>query len=909
MLIDGHSIVHRAFYGVPELTNASGLHVNAIYGFLNILFKLIDDEAPQYLCVAFDMSAPTFRHEKYPEYKGTRKPMPDELREQIPVLKDVLRAMDITLVEHEGWEADDILGSLARKAESEGMDVSLVSGDRDLLQIATDRIKIVLPKTKAGKTEYEIYHTQDVIDKYQVSPAGIIELKALMGDTSDNIPGVPKVGEKTATSLLVEYGTVANVYDNLDKITKKGLHDTLEANRDKAELSRWLATIRTDCDTGVTWDDIEIKNLYTGKAYEVLKTLGLRKILERFEGKTGAIEAAVPETELVIADEPSACREVLDKALGTVCFYIHTEDTGAVRNTVEESDGQMGLDLMGMSGSSDTEASDSDDAKPDGLPGILGDVSHISLSYGGKDYRIDISDKPGVKDAVGGLLGTIAREGVTAVTYDVKRLYRVIDAYGELTGEGADAEGTGKALRAGLDEEGHLMPHVDDMMLISYLNNPIASGEFDLTPGVVTHRLMAEYDAAMQSLRDAGMYDLYNDIELPLSYVLYTCEREGIRVDRDKLREYGDSLTGRIDELAESIYEKAGEEFNINSPKQLGEILFGKLGIKGGKKTKSGYSTAADVLEKLAPEYPIVKDILEYRGLTKLKSTYADGLQDCIAPDGRIHTTFNQHVTATGRISSTEPNLQNIPIRTELGRKIRKCFVPKDGYVFIDADYSQIELRLLAHMSQDKGLIDAYGMDADIHRITASKVFHIPFEEVTPNQRRDAKAVNFGLVYGISSFGLSQDLGITREEAKQYIEEYFITYPGVKEFLDKRVAEAKEKGCSVTMYGRRRPIPELKNSNFMMRQFGERVAMNSPIQGTAADIMKIAMIRVYEALIREKIDGRVLVQVHDELLLEVRADEAERAGALLKTEMENAASLAVKLEVDVHSGTDWYEAK
>ncbi len=909
MLIDGHSIVHRAFYGVPELTNASGLHVNAIYGFLNILFKLMDDEAPQYLCVAFDMSAPTFRHERYPEYKGTRKPMPDELREQIPVLKDVLRAMGITLVEHEGWEADDILGSLARKAESEGMDVSLVSGDRDLLQIATDKIKIVLPKTKGGKTEYEIYHTQDVIDRYQVSPAGIIELKALMGDTSDNIPGVPKVGEKTATSLLVEYGTVANVYDNLDKITKKGLHDTLEANRDKAELSRWLATIKTDCDTGVTWDEIELKNLYTDKAYEALKTLGLRKILERFEGKTGAVTAAVPETELVSVDELSACEEIYDKAAGTVCFYIHTEDTKAARNTVEESDGQIGFDLMGMSGSANDENSDSANSKQTGLPGILGNVSQISLSYGGRDYRIDISDKLGVKDAVNGLLGIIAREDVTAVTYDVKRLYRLIDAYGELTGEGAASDGIGRVLAAGLDPEGHPVPNVDDMMLVSYLNNPIASAEYDLKPGAVTHRLMSEYDDAIKALKDAGMYDLYEDVELPLSYVLHTCEREGIRADRDALKSYGDSLTGRIGELAESIYKQAGEEFNINSPKQLGEILFGKLGIKGGKKTKSGYSTAADVLEKLAPEYPIVNDILEYRGLTKLKSTYADGLQDCIAPDGRIHTTFNQHVTATGRISSTEPNLQNIPIRTELGRKIRKCFVPKDGYVFIDADYSQIELRLLAHMSQDKGLIEAYGMDADIHRITASKVFHIPFDEVTSAQRRDAKAVNFGLVYGISSFGLSQDLGITRDEAKQYIEEYFITYPGVKEFLDKRVAEAKEKGYSVTMYGRRRPIPELKNSNYMMRQFGERVAMNSPIQGTAADIMKIAMIRVYEALLREKIDGKVLVQVHDELLLEVRADEAERASALLKNEMENAASLAVKLEVDVHSGSDWYEAK
>ncbi len=896
MLIDGHSIVNRAFYGVPDLTNASGLHVGAIYGFLNILFKLIDDESPDHLCVAFDMSAPTFRHEKYPEYKGTRKPMPEELREQIPVLKDVLKAMDITLVSHEGWEADDILGSLARKAESEDMEVSLVSGDRDLLQIATDKIKIILPKTKAGKTEYEIYHTQDVIDKYQVPPAGIIELKALMGDASDNIPGVPKVGEKTATALLTEYGTVANVYANLDAITKKGLHDTLEANRDKAELSKWLATIKTDCDTGVTWDEIELKDLYTAEAYELLKTLGLRKILERFEGKVGAAKAEEAPADIITVDEQSAYERMLKEAHGAVFFFIHTDRTEAAKNTVEESDGQIGLDLLGMSASDDNETEDEGHAHKSG---ILDKIGHISVSYSGKDHIAVIGEGLSVYSAIKGLMTLVNREDVNPVTYDIKRLYKVMDACAHKDG----------ASDMCLDDQGHLSPHTDDMMLVSYLNDPIASAEYDNAPGTVTHRMASEYSDSLDRLKEAGMYDLYRDIELPLSFVLYTCEREGIRADREALKAYSDSLTGRIEELALSIYEQAGEEFNINSPKQLGEILFGKLMIKGGKKTKSGYSTAADVLEKLAPDYPIVNDILEYRGLTKLKSTYADGLQDCIAKDGRIHTTFNQTITATGRISSTDPNLQNIPIRTELGRKIRKCFVPKDGYVFIDADYSQIELRLLAHMSRDPGLIEAYGMDADIHRITASKVFHIPFEDVTLQQRRDAKAVNFGLVYGISSFGLGRDLGISRDEAKQYIDEYFITYPGVKKFLDERVADAKEKGYSVTMYGRRRPIPELKNSNYMMRQFGERVAMNSPIQGTAADIMKIAMIRVYEALKRENIDGKILVQVHDELLLEVRADEAEKAGAILKREMENAAELAVRLEVDVHGGSDWYEAK
>ena len=845
MLIDGHSIVNRAFYGVPELTNESGLHVNAIYGFLNILFKLLDDEKPQYLCVAFDTSAPTFRHERYGEYKGTRKPMPEELREQIPVLKDVLAAMDITIVSHEGWEADDILGSLAQKAEREGLEVSLVSGDRDLLQIASDNIKIVLPKTKGGRTEVELYHTKDVIDKYQVPPAGIIELKALMGDASDNIPGVPKVGEKTATALLVEYGTVDNIYANLDKITKKGLHDTLEANRDKAELSRWLATIKTDCDTGVTWDDIKLKNLYTDKAYEFLRTLGLKRILTRFEGKVTDPYTDADALDIIQVAGLSEYNRVIDSAKGRLAFYIHK-------------------------------------------------AGSLSLSYAEKTYTVTPSDDLSGHDIMAGLIRAVNSPEVRPYTYDLKAVYGYLEEAG---------------LYITLDDKGHITPHIDDMQLIAYLLNPIKAKEYDESPGIITHMLSSDIDTMTDRLKNEGMSKLYMDIELPLGRVLYSCEREGIAVDRSKLIEYGESLTGRIEELEKAIYEQAGEEFNINSPKQLGEILFEKLGLEGGKKTKSGYSTAADVLEKLAPNNPIVKDILEYRGLAKLKSTYADGLLDCIAADGRIHTTFNQTITATGRISSTEPNLQNIPIRTELGRSIRKCFVPRPGYVFIDADYSQIELRLLAHMSGDEGLIEAYGMDADIHRITASKVFHIPFDEVTPGQRRDAKAVNFGLVYGISSFGLSQDLGISRKEAAEYIDEYFVTYPDVKTYLDGQVAEAKEKGYVTTMYGRRRPIPELKSSNYMMRQFGERVAMNSPIQGTAADIMKIAMIQVYRALIDRGLDARILVQVHDELLLEVKDSEADQAMRLLKEEMENAARLSVRLEVDVHEGADWYEAK
>ena len=840
VLIDGHSILNRAFYGVPDLTNASGLHVNAVYGFLNIMFKVIDEEHPDHLCVAFDMSAPTFRHEYYKEYKGTRKPMPEELREQVPVIKDVLAAMGISIFTHEGWEADDILGSLAKKAEADGMEVSLISGDRDLLQIASDKIKICIPKTKGGKTETECYYTQDVIDKYQVPPLGIIELKALMGDTADNIPGVPKVGEKTATSLLVEYGTVENVYAHIDEITKKGLHDTLVENKDKAELSHYLATIKVDCDLGVKWEDVEIGNLYTSEAYELLLTLGLKSILKRFDGKVDLSSDDDIQAEFITVSDFTECEHIFDKARqceGSIFFYVH-----------RDADGMTALSLT------------------------FDEKTYIILAMGFMTEGY-LTDK----------LTTLSRSGVNMVTYDAKSMYPYIDC--------------------------ECYRNVDDMMIISYLLNPLKAREYRLDQGFVTYEMAGLYNEAISQLKEQGMEELYYNIEMPLTRVLYDCEVEGILVDKDALIDYGNSLTERISELEKAIYEQAGEVFNINSPKQLGEILFVKLGLEGGKKTKSGFSTAADVLEKLAPDNPIIADILEYRGLAKLKSTYADGLLLCIGSDGRIHTTFNQTITATGRISSTEPNLQNIPIRTELGRLIRKCFVPKDGYVFVDADYSQIELRLLAHMSKDEGLIEAYGMDADIHRITASKVFHIPFDEVTPEKRRDAKAVNFGLVYGISSFGLSQDLGISRKEAEQYIKDYFVTYPGVKSFLDGLVEGAKETGFVTTMYGRRRPIPELSNSNFMMRQFGERVAMNSPIQGTAADIMKIAMIRVHDALVNQGLDAKILVQVHDELLLEVKAEDEEAATLLLTEEMKNAADLLVKLEVDVHSGKDWYEAK
>ena len=894
VLIDGHSILNRAFYGVPDLSNAQGLHTNAVYGFLNILFKLLDEEKPDYLTVAFDVKAPTFRHEIFKEYKGTRKPMPQELREQVPVLKDVLHAMGIKTMEQAGLEADDILGTLAKRAEKKGMDVSLVSGDRDLLQIATDKIKIRIPKTKGTRTEVEDYYASDVQEKYGVTPVGFIELKALMGDTADNIPGVPKVGEKTATELLKQFSTLDNLYEHVDEVTKKAVRESLIANKDLAYLSLTLATIDINSPVELDWEEARIKELFTPEAYELFARLEFKNMLGRFEhmaaGGNGLTE------KIRMTSEFGEAQSVFDRAgQAERCGFFILTDT---------------------------------DEK---------ELCALALCFGEEEISVLRAEGFVTAQWLCGQLSGLYKKGVRLSTFHMKKAYGALLSGGEreLTAEAGTAS---DSVRCGTET-------LFDVLIAAYLLNPLKNDYepedvaneylgislqsrkqmFDkmrLTDAVTQKpEAFAEYAgsiayvcfAAQEKLEERllteGMKSLFEEIEMPLSRVLYEMEKEGIAVRRDELQSYGDALTGRIRELEQSIHEKAGCEFNINSPKQLGEVLFEKMGLKGGKKTKTGYSTAADILEKLAPDNPIVEEILEYRGLTKLKSTYADGLADYIGEDGRIHTSFNQTITATGRISSTEPNLQNIPMRTELGRLIRKVFVPKDGYVFTDADYSQIELRVLAHISGDEQLIEAYRSDADIHRITASKVFHTPFEEVTDLQRRNAKAVNFGIVYGISSFGLSQDLSITRKEASEYIEQYFATYPKVKEFLDGQVEKAKETGYVTTIYGRKRPIPELKSSNFMQRSFGERVAMNSPIQGTAADIMKIAMIHVWEELRERKLSSRLILQIHDELLIETKREEAEEVARLLEEEMKKAAKLEVSLEADVHTGENWYDAK
>ena len=877
VLVDGHSILNRAFYGVPDLTNAAGLHTNAIYGFLNILFKILDEESPDYLTVAFDVKAPTFRHEMFEAYKGTRKPMPEELREQVPVMKEVLQAMGIRIIEQAGYEADDILGTLAKRAEAEGIEVSLVSGDRDLLQIATDKIKIRIPKTKGGKTEIEDYYAADVEAKYQVNPIQFIDLKALMGDTADNIPGVPKVGEKTATDLMVQFGSLDGIYEHIDEVTKKSIKESLIQNKDLAYLSKELATIKIDSPVVYTFEEARVGNFFNEDSYVLFKKLEFKNLLNKFE--KGVSNEEISATFHLVED--------LAEAEALFMKVLSCKDQQIGLKVVKEP-GRHG-ELLGMALYLPEE----------------GGFLVPKQGFFTEEYLKEKMTLPGAQCRI--VTADIKSEYAYLQAQDTDRFFDVILAaylLNPLKNDYTVEDIANEYLNLMLPERSQAFGKLS--LKDAWNEKPEEFLKYCCFEAYVCAQAA---NVLQQKLEETYMDRLMREIEMPLTLVLFSMEEEGIRVNPEALKDYGESLSGKITELEQEIYREAGCEFNINSPKQLGEILFEKMGLPGGKKTKTGYSTAADVLEKLSGEYPVVKHILEYRGLTKLKSTYADGLAAYIEDENRIHSTFNQTITATGRISSTEPNLQNIPIRMELGRQIRKVFIPKDGYCFMDADYSQIELRVLASMSGDERLIEAYRSHADIHRTTASQVFHIPFEEVTDLQRRNAKAVNFGIVYGISSFGLSEDLSISRKEAAAYIEQYFETYPQVKQFIDSLVEDAKKNGYAVTMYGRRRPVPELFSSNFMQRSFGERVAMNSPIQGTAADIIKIAMIRVFERLKKEDLKSKLILQVHDELLIETAQEEEEQVRHILEEEMVHASSLAVELEIDLHVGHNWYEAK
>ena len=869
VLIDGHSILNRAFFGLPDLTNAEGLHTNAVYGFLNIMFKILEEEKPEYLTVAFDVHAPTFRHKMFEAYKGTRKPMAEELRQQVPLMKEVLHAMGIRTIEQEGLEADDLLGTLSKRCERMGMEVVIISGDRDLLQLATDHVEIRIPKTKRTGTEIENYYAADVKEKYQVTPTEFIDVKALMGDTSDNIPGVPGVGEKTATKIIVEYGSIENAYEHASELKPPRASKNLVEYWDQAQMSKVLATINVDADFAYELEEAKLGNLYTEEAYVYFQRLQFKNLLNRFDVQS---ENSIEDAFVIAGGEEEIQKIFAEAEKAQTVGAVLYKDT---RNV---------------------------------LPLFAGnaEIGGIGISFGKeKIYCIPAGNGYSMAELLEALVH-VAKHAGRFVVFDLKSSLPYL-----------------KGLEGAAEEK------CFDSIVAAYLLNPLKNDygfedvaqehlglmidpktELEKMVCYEAYAAFASSEVLEEKLKKEEMWKLFTEIEMPLVFTLFHMEQNGVRVEAEELKNYGEQLGGKIVQLEKEIYELAGEEFNINSPKQLGVVLFEHLSLPNGKKTKTGYSTAADVLDKLAPDYPIVAKILEYRQLAKLKSTYADGLAVFIHEDDhRIHGKFNQTVTATGRISSTEPNLQNIPARVELGRLIRKVFVPEEGYVFVDADYSQIELRVLAHCSGDAALIEAYREAKDIHRITASQVFHTPFDEVTDLQRRNAKAVNFGIVYGISSFGLSQDLSITRKEAAAYIDRYFETYPGIKKFLDDAVAHAKEQGYVVTLFGRRRPVPELSSSNFMQRQFGERVAMNSPIQGTAADIMKIAMIAVDKELHRRNMKSRLVLQVHDELLIETWKDEEEEVREILKEGMMHAADLSVPLEIDMHSGKNWYEAK
>lgn len=872
LLIDGNSIMNRAFYGIPDMTTNDGRHTNAIYGFLNIILKVIEEEQATHICVAFDLKKKTFRHEMYEAYKGTRKGMPEELHEQMPRIKEILQAMHIRIVEQEGFEADDLIGTLSKKGEREGFAVTILSGDRDLLQLATDTVLVRIPKTKHGKTEVEDYYAKNVVETYGVTPLIFIDMKGLMGDTSDNIPGVPGIGEKTAAKLLAEYGDLDGVYAAVDSMKASRMKQNLIENKDLAYLSKTLATIKLDCPIPFDFSEATYHDPFNAEAYTLFEDLELKSFYKRF-----SVEKKEELTfETVLIDDIDGYNALLAKlqkakevsfawitqdgeALG-VAVCMDLEHVYLIRFMMFITEAMVADNLLALSRDYQVQLA----------------CMHVKklLSF------LDFHEEDAVFDA--GLAAYLLQPNQSEYEYDT-----LAKVYLDVT-----------------------LPSEKEMLGKEKLG--YFSFEDERVQKWMAYQAIVPYkikSVLREKLKETGMESLYDEMELPCLYALYEMEKNGIRVDGEALHQYGKKLRTRIEELTAEIHAMAGEEFNINSPKKLGEILFEKLGLKNGKKTKTGYSTSAEVLEKLKNAHPIIPKILEYRQLTKLNSTYAEGLAGYIRADGRIHGKFHQTVTVTGRISSADPNLQNIPTRMPLGREIRKVFIPEEGSVFVDADYSQIELRVLAHMSGDAALIAAYQADEDIHAITASQVFDVPLDQVDSTLRRKAKAVNFGIVYGISSFGLGQDLDISRKEAEGYIEKYFATYGKVKKFLDRTVEDAKKNGYTVTMFGRRRPIPELASSNFMTRSFGERAAMNAPVQGTAADIIKIAMVRVNRRLKEEHLQSKLVLQIHDELIIETKKEEVEIVQKILVQEMMHAADLAVPLLVDANVGDSWYDAK
>lgn len=901
LIIDGNSIMNRAFYGIMNtkaLMSADGTYTNAIYGFLSILFKELEDLEPEYIAVAFDLKAPTHRHNMYKEYKGTRHAMPEELAQQMPIIKEILRDMNITIIEKEGYEADDVLGTISKLAEKEGIKTTILSGDRDTFQLASKNITIRIPRTKMGKTETEDYDEAKIEEEYGIKPVQLIQVKGLMGDTSDNIPGVPGVGEKTALKLIKEYQNIDKLYEELENgnTTIKGaLKEKLTNNKESAILSRTLGTILLDAPLDVEIRNLAVKDWDKEAVTNKFKELRFNRFIERFdlnglgtakvnkkiddlfkieEANTEKIvkmtkesneliyyfEKEKMQTNDLILNEAIKSISVYNKKTNTV-YYFKNPDITMLKDLFEDSQIEKA----------------SYKVKTDYILLKQAGIEYINIKYDAEiaGYNLNPTDKNTIDE--------------------MAKKYLDIDIEEYMENE---FESSNKSDNAQINLFETSINNEEELEKEKYKNS------------LMCYVIAKLQEVTTKKLEEAGAISLFNDIEMPLAQILADMQYNGMYVDEEELKNFGNELKAQLQTLTNEIYDLAGEEFNINSHQQLGKILFEKLQLPVYKKTKNGYTTDVDVLEKLKGQHPIIQKILEYRTLTKLNSTYVEGLIPYInRSTHKIHSSFHQTITATGRISSTEPNLQNIPTKTDLGKQIRKAFKPTEGKIYIDADYSQIELRVLAHISQDENMIHAFKHGEDIHKQAASKVFNIPIEEVTKEQRSSAKAVNFGIVYGISDFGLANQIGVSNKKAKEYIQQYLEKYSGIKHFMDDIVESAKQKGYVETLFGRRRYIPEIKSNNYMVRQFGNRVAMNTPIQGTAADIMKIAMINVQKALQENKISAKIVLQVHDELLLEVDIQDKEKAKQILKESMEGAMQLSVPLEVEVSEGNNWYETK
>lgn len=897
VVIDGNSILNRAFYGImgsKMLMTADGTYTNAVYGFLAIMFKMMEEINPNYMVVAFDVKAPTKRHEMYKDYKGTRKGMPDELASQMPIIKEVLKAMNIKVIEMAGYEADDILGTLSRYGESKGLEVRLLTGDRDSFQLATDKTTIMLPRTKGGKTETEFFDRDKILETYGVEPLQMIEVKGLMGDSSDNIPGVPGIGEKTALTLIKTYGTIDELYKKLENdeaTTVKGkTREKLIENKELAYLSKTLGTINVEAPIEKNLEDYKVEEWNKPEVYKLFKELRFNRYIERFSLTAGdsqtenlqnekfkfetkilqeneaeeIFKIVKKEKEFYYLSEIENCANtelVIAKEIAKIYFYVKE------KNTVYVADFKK---------------------FEKALKEIFEDTEILKISH---DIKIDFI--------------LLKQQNVEAknMMFDVKIAGYLLNA---TSGAYKISDLTSLYINYDLDE------HIDTKQneQTSLFDEVEKQKEYDELKASETYFLMQLKPVLEEKLKEINSYKLFEEIEMPTAEVLANMQYNGVYVDEKEILKFGNHLKKELEELRIDIYRQAGEEFNVNSTQQLGKILFEKLGLTAGKKNKNGYATDVETLEKIREEHPIVSKILEYRKIMKLNSTYVEGLLPYIhEKTGRIHSYFHQTVTATGRLSSTDPNLQNIPTRTELGRKLRKVFKAQENKIFVDADYSQIELRVLAHMSNDEIMVEAFKTDQDIHTICASQVFKVPVEKVSKQLRSRAKAVNFGIVYGISDFGLAEQIDIKRKEAKEYIEQYLETYSGIKSFMSDIVEHAKEKGYVETEFGRRRYIPELASKNYMVRQFGQRAAMNTPIQGTAADIMKIAMIKVYNELKKRNLKSKIVLQIHDEMLIETELSEKEEVYEILKQSMENAVQLSVPLKVEIEEGKSWYQAK